>query len=53
MQSPLPVQEVVDEWLAWATSQSDLANQGEQNESLIGFDEFYWIVRKHPEHAWK
>lgn len=53
MQSPLPVKRVVDEWLAWAAWQSDPANQGRQNGELIGFDQFDWTVRKHPEHAWQ
>ncbi len=53
MQSPLPVHEVVAEWLSWATWQSQPANKGKQNDELIGFDEFDWIVRKHPEHAWQ
>jgi len=53
MQSPLPVDRVVEEWLLWATWQSDPENKGRQNDELIGFDEFDWIVREHPEHAWQ
>lgn len=53
MQSPLPVDRVVEEWLLWATWQIDPENKGRQNDELIGFDEFDWIVREHPEHAWQ
>jgi hypothetical protein len=53
MVAPLPVPSVVDEWLRWAAWPSDPDNKGKQNEELIGFDEFDWVVREHPEHAWQ
>jgi hypothetical protein len=53
MKSLQPVHQVIDDWLLWATWQSDPANEGKQNDELIGFDEFDWLVRKHPEHAWE
>ena len=39
--------------LLWATWQGDPKNQEKQNDDLVGFDEFDWFVRKHPEHAWQ
>ncbi|MDY0747406.1 hypothetical protein SNE35_23080 [Paucibacter sp. R3-3] len=53
MESPLPVHRVLDEWITWATWQCDPKNEGKANSELIGFDEFDWIVRKHPEQAWQ
>jgi hypothetical protein len=53
MNLPLPVHRIVEEWLLWATWQSDSTNSGKQNDDLIGFDEFDWVVRSHPEHAWE
>lgn len=53
MQSPLPVHQVVEEWLSWARWQTAPVNEGKVNNELIGFDEFDWIVREHPEHAWQ
>lgn len=53
MESPLPVDRVVDEWLQWAAWQTDPRNHGKQNTELIGFDEFDYVVRTHPEHAWQ
>ncbi|WP_423221938.1 DUF6869 domain-containing protein [Ideonella margarita] len=53
MQAPLPVDRLVEEWLLWATWQRDPQNHGRHNDDLIGFDEFDWVVRKHPEHAWQ
>jgi hypothetical protein len=53
MQPPLPVCRVIEEWIVWATWQNDPENQGEVNAELIGFDEFDWVVRQHPEHAWE
>ena len=53
MQPPQPVCRVVEEWIVWATWQNDSENQGKVNAELIGFDEFDWVVRQHPEHAWE
>lgn len=47
-----PVRQVIDDWLLWATWQSDPGNEGKQDDELIGFDELDWLVRKHPDHAW-
>jgi hypothetical protein len=53
MASPLPITQLVEEWLQWATWQADPENRGRLNNDLIGFDEFEWAVREHPEHAWQ
>lgn len=53
MTLPLPVPQLVEEWILWASWQTAPENKGTRNDELIGFDEFEWIVREHPEHAWK
>ncbi len=53
MNSPLPIPRLVEEWLRWASWQADPQNRGTTNDDLIGFDEFDWIAKKHPEHAWQ
>lgn len=53
MVSPFPILQLVEEWLLWAAWQTDPQNKGKLNEEFVGFDEFEWIVREHPEHAWK
>jgi hypothetical protein len=50
---PLPVNQLVEEWLQWAIWQASPENKGRLNGDLIGFDEFDWVVREHPEHAWQ
>ena len=53
MDSPLPIAQLVDEWLQWATWQADPEKRGRLNNDLIGFSEFEWVVREYPEHAWQ
>lgn len=53
MSSLSPITQLVEEWLQWATWQANPENKGRLNNDLIGFDEFEWVVREHPEHAWK
>lgn len=53
MVPPLPIPRLVEEWLLWANWQADHRNDGVQNYDLIGFDEFDWISKEHPEHAWQ
>lgn len=53
MTSPLPVPELVEEWIRWASWQADPKNKGRLNGEFIGFDEFEWIVKEYPEHAWR
>lgn len=53
MASPLLIPELVEEWLMWANWQADRGNDGMQNDRLIGFGEFDWISKEHPEHAWQ
>ncbi len=53
MTEPLPVPELVEHWLEWAKRAADQSDDPKQNDDLIGFDEFDWVVREHPEHAWQ
>lgn len=53
MISPLPIPQLVEEWLLWANWQADPQHKGMPDKDLIGFDEFQWIVKEHPEHAWQ
>ena len=53
MVEPLPIPQLVDEWLQWAIWQSDPKNKGRDSSHLVGWSEFEWVVREHPEHAWQ
>ena len=53
MATPLPVPELLDEWLRWAEWVSSPDRDAALGQELIGFDEFDWIVREHPEHGWR
>ena len=53
MVTPFPISKLVDEWLIWAAWTTDPKNEGQDNPDLVGFDEFDWVVREHPEHAWQ
>jgi hypothetical protein len=53
MAAPLPVPELLDEWLRWASWSSDPQRDEQEAQELVGFDEFDWVTREHPEHAWR
>ena len=53
MSEPLPINKLLEEWLRWATWISDANRNEHLTDQLIGFDEFEWIVRDKPEHAWQ
>lgn len=49
----LPISELLEEWLLWAKWVSNPNCQEREGQDLIGFDEFDWVVREHPEYAWQ
>ena len=53
MVEPLSISQLIDEWLQWATWQSDPINAGKDSSHLIGWSEFNWVAQEHPEHAWQ
>jgi hypothetical protein len=53
MTTPFPVSRLVEDWLLWAAWANDSKKDGTKNPHGVGFDEFDWVVREHPEHAWK
>jgi hypothetical protein len=53
MTQPLPIPQLLDEWLLWAKWVSDPNRREEDGLELIGFDEFDWITQHRPEHAWE
>ena len=52
MTSPLPISKLLEDWLSWAQWVSAEDRDESQAGNFIGFDEFDWIVKEHPEHAW-
>ena len=53
MTAPLPISELIHEWISWAAWVQDPDRDESRAGEFIGFDEFEWITREHPEHAWQ
>ena len=53
MYEPLPLPQLLDEWLKWAEWSAKPDRDTSEADNLIGFDEFDWFVRKQPELAWQ
>ncbi|MDH0865381.1 DUF6869 domain-containing protein [Mitsuaria sp. GD03876] len=51
MPTPLPIPQLLDEWLKWAEWISTPEPRAD-GSALTGWDEFEWITRDRPEHAW-
>ena len=53
MVTPLPIPQLIEEWLKWAKWQADPNRSRADGGEFIGSDEFNWITTEHPEHAWQ
>jgi hypothetical protein len=53
MTIPLPIPELIEEWLLWVKWISNPDRDESQGQNFIGWDEFNWIATKHPNHAWQ
>ncbi len=49
---PFPIPKLLEEWLRWVTWQSDPHRDESLANDFVGWDEFEWVSREHPEHAW-
>lgn len=49
----MPVPELLEEWLQWARWMADPNKREEDAQNFVGFDEFDWVVREHPEVGWQ
>jgi hypothetical protein len=53
MYEPVPLPQLLDEWLEWAEWVAKPDRDPAQASNLTGFDEFDWVVRNKPEFAWQ
>lgn len=53
MYDPVPLPQLLDEWLEWAEWVARPDRDPAQAGNLTGFDEFDWVVRNKPELAWQ
>ncbi len=53
MLQPMPIPQLLEEWLLNASWTADPKNIGIENPHFLGFDEFLWVVQDFPEHAWQ
>jgi hypothetical protein len=52
MTEPLPIPELLDEWIHWAQWMSTEDRDQSKASDFLGFSEFEWVIREHPEHGW-
>lgn len=52
MSAPLPLPQLLDEWLRWAEWIRRPGRKEADGESLVGWGEFNWAVEEYPEDAW-
>ena len=48
MYQSLPIQQLIDEWIRWARLMATPVHERIDDEDLIGFDEFDWVVLNEP-----
>lgn len=53
MAAPLPLLQLLDEWLRWAEWTSSEPRDEAMATELIGWHEFDWAVQDYPELAWQ